>query len=120
LPPAKGTAEFAKLDDVIFQTVNGQKLAALYNLKAIRRGAYNDPEVFVNDVVVSVIWLPGGCLLDALQLSVTTRPVVALQQNQRRVCNIASFAGNLILYFKKAYSLMAVRSALSLFCVVVP
>ena len=50
---AKGTAEFAKLDDVvIFRTVNGQKMAALYNLKAIRRGFYNDPEVFANDVVV--------------------------------------------------------------------
>ncbi|MBC7042118.1 polysaccharide export protein, partial [Salmonella enterica subsp. enterica serovar Enteritidis] len=50
---AKGTTEFAKLDDVvIFRTVNGQKMAALYNLKAIRQGAYDDPEVFANDVVV--------------------------------------------------------------------
>jgi polysaccharide biosynthesis/export protein len=50
---AKGTAEFAKLDDVvIFRTVQGQKMAGLYNLKAIRRGTYDDPEVFANDVVV--------------------------------------------------------------------
>lgn len=50
---AGGTAEFAKLDDiVIFRTVNGQQLAGLYNLKAIRRGNYKDPEVFANDVVV--------------------------------------------------------------------
>ena len=50
---AKGTAEFAKLDDVVvFRTVKGQKMAALYNLKAIRRGYYDDPEVFANDVVV--------------------------------------------------------------------
>lgn len=50
---AKGVAEFAKLNDVvIFRTVNGQKLAALYDLRAIRRGAYQDPEVFANDVVV--------------------------------------------------------------------
>lgn len=50
---AKGTSEFAKLDDVvIFRTVGGQKMAALYNLKAIRRGNYDDPEVFANDVVV--------------------------------------------------------------------
>jgi polysaccharide biosynthesis/export protein len=50
---AKGTAEFAKLDDVvIFRTVRGQKLAALYNLKAIRGGVYEDPEVYANDVVV--------------------------------------------------------------------
>jgi hypothetical protein len=50
---AKGTAEFAKLDDVvIFHMVNGQKMAALYNFKAVRRGNYNDPEVFANNVFV--------------------------------------------------------------------
>jgi polysaccharide biosynthesis/export protein len=50
---AKGLSEFAKQDDVvIFRTVKGQKLAGLYNLKAIRRGNYDDPEVFANDVVV--------------------------------------------------------------------
>jgi polysaccharide biosynthesis/export protein len=50
---AKGASEFAKLDDVvIFRTVKGQDMAALYNLKAIRRGNYADPEVYANDVVV--------------------------------------------------------------------
>lgn len=50
---AQGTGEFAALDDVvIFRTVNGQRLAAVYNLGAIRRGRYEDPEVFANDVIV--------------------------------------------------------------------
>lgn len=50
---AKGTTEFAKLSDVVvFRTVNGQKMAALYNLTAIRRGNYADPELYANDVVV--------------------------------------------------------------------
>jgi len=50
---AGGVGEFAKLNDVvIFRTVNGQQLAGLYNLKAIRRGNYGDPEVFANDVIV--------------------------------------------------------------------
>lgn len=50
---AKGTSEFAKLSNVVvFRTVNGQKYAALYNLKAIRQGFYEDPEIFANDVVV--------------------------------------------------------------------
>ena len=50
---AKGTSEFAKLNDVVvFRTVNGQKYAALYDLKAIRDGAYDDPEVFAADIVV--------------------------------------------------------------------
>lgn len=50
---AKGTAEFARLDDVvIFRTVNGQPLAALYNLGAIRRGVYADPKIYANDVIM--------------------------------------------------------------------
>ncbi len=50
---AGGTAEFAKLSDVVvFRTVNGQKMAGLYNLKAIRRGNYEDPEIFANDIVI--------------------------------------------------------------------
>jgi polysaccharide export outer membrane protein len=50
---AKGLGDFAKQSDVVvFRTVEGRQLAALYNLKAIRRGAYEDPEVFANDVVV--------------------------------------------------------------------
>ena len=49
---AQGTDEFTKLNEVvIFRTVGGQKLAALYNLKAIRLGREADPEVFANDVV---------------------------------------------------------------------
>ena len=50
---AGGTGEFARLKDVVvFRTVNGQKMAAIYNLKAIRQGNYDDPEIFANDVVV--------------------------------------------------------------------
>ena len=46
----RGLAEFARLDDVIvFRTVNGERFAALYNLRAIRRGTYDDPEVFANE-----------------------------------------------------------------------
>lgn len=50
---AQGTTELAKLQNVvIFRTVGGQKLAALYNLKAIERGNYADPEVYPNDVIM--------------------------------------------------------------------
>ena len=50
---AGGTSEYAKLDDVIiFRTVNGQQLAGLYNLQGIRKGNYDDPEVFANDVII--------------------------------------------------------------------
>jgi polysaccharide export outer membrane protein len=50
---AGGTTEFSKLNDVvIYRTVQGQRYAALYDLNQIRHGAYADPEVFANDVVM--------------------------------------------------------------------
>jgi polysaccharide export outer membrane protein len=50
---AKGVSEYARLEDVVvFRTVDGKPLAALYNLSAIRRGLYGDPQIYANDVVV--------------------------------------------------------------------
>lgn len=50
---ARGLSEFAKQDDVvILRTVGNQRMAGLYNLGAIRRGAYEDPVIYANDVVV--------------------------------------------------------------------
>lgn len=50
---AKGGSEFARLDDVVvLRTVAGQRYAALYNLGAIQRGAYVDPPIVANDVVI--------------------------------------------------------------------
>ena len=50
---AKGLSDYAKLEDVvILRTVNGQRMAGLYNLAALRRGVYADPPIFANDVVV--------------------------------------------------------------------
>lgn len=50
---AKGLSEFARLEDVvILRTVEGRRMAGLYNISAIRRGLYQDPPVYANDVVV--------------------------------------------------------------------
>jgi polysaccharide biosynthesis/export protein len=50
---AKGATDYAKLGHVaIFRTVEGQRMAALYDLKAIRDGKYEDPQIYANDVVV--------------------------------------------------------------------
>lgn len=49
---AKGLSEFARQDDVvILRTVGNQRMAGLYNVAQIRRGAYDDPPVFANDVI---------------------------------------------------------------------
>jgi polysaccharide biosynthesis/export protein len=81
---AKGTAEFAKLDDVvIFRTVKGQRMAALYNLRSIRNGAYGDPEVFANDVVVVGDSKARRMFKDALQILPTlTSPLILLLQGR--------------------------------------
>lgn len=50
---AKGLSEFARADDVvILRTVNGRRMAGLYNVGAIQRGLYTDPSIYANDVIV--------------------------------------------------------------------
>jgi polysaccharide export outer membrane protein len=50
---AKGLSEFAREDDVvILRTVDNQRMAGLYNIASIRRGAYDDPPIYANDVVI--------------------------------------------------------------------
>src|SRR5690606_10942387 len=50
---ARGLGEFASRDDVVvLRTVNGRQYAGIYNLAAIRRGNYPDPQIFANDIVV--------------------------------------------------------------------
>lgn len=50
---AKGLSEFARADDVvILRTVNGRRMAGLYNFGAIQRGVYSDPSIYANDVIV--------------------------------------------------------------------
>ena len=50
---AGGTDQFAQLDDVlIFREVEDVQYIGLYNLEAIRRGNYPDPELVPGDVVM--------------------------------------------------------------------
>ena len=81
---AKGTGEFARLDDVvIFRTVNGQRMAALYNIKAIRTGQTPDPEVFANDVVIVGKSRARQIFKDVLTVAPSlTYPVIAIFQRR--------------------------------------
>lgn len=50
---AKGLNEFARQDDVvILRTVGDRRMAGLYNIADIRRGAYDDPSVYANDIII--------------------------------------------------------------------
>lgn len=79
---AQGATEFADLNDVVvFRTVGGQRFAGLYNLKAIRRGNYSDPELYANDVVVVGDSQARRIFKDILQASpLITTPIIALLQ----------------------------------------
>jgi polysaccharide export outer membrane protein len=77
---AEGLTDYANANHVVvFRTVNSRQMAALYDLRAIRQGAYEDPEVFANDVVM-VGESRGRRLFDALIASagILTTPLVAL------------------------------------------
>lgn len=80
---ARGATEFARLDDVVvFRTVNGQKMAALYNLSAIRRGVYGDPMLYSRDIVVVGDSPSRRIFRDVLQAApLLTTPLVAILQN---------------------------------------
>ncbi len=53
LASARGLGEFAAQDDVVvLRTVQGQRYAGIYNIAAIRRGNYPDPDVYANDVII--------------------------------------------------------------------
>lgn len=50
---ARGLTQYAKEDEVVvLRTVGGQRLAGLYSIDAIRRGNYDDPVIYANDVVI--------------------------------------------------------------------
>lgn len=80
---AGGTSEFAKLEDVVvFRKVAGQSYAALYNLKAIRRGTYEDPDIYPNDVIIVGDSPQRRLFRDLLQVApLLTTPLVLLLQN---------------------------------------
>lgn len=77
---AGGMTDFAKLEDVlVFRKVDNRQYVGVYNMQAIRRGNYADPEVFPNDVII-VGDSPQRRLLDNLVKGTTllTTPLVIL------------------------------------------
>lgn len=80
---ARGATEFAKLEDVVvFRRSGGQRYAALYNLGAIRRGYYDDPQVYAGDVVVVGESRARRMFRDILAATpLLTTPIIALLQN---------------------------------------
>ena len=50
---AEGLAEYAQKDDVLsLRTVDNERYIGVYNITAIERGNYPDPQLFPNDIVM--------------------------------------------------------------------
>jgi polysaccharide export outer membrane protein len=82
---AKGASEFARLDDVVvFRSVEGKPMAALYNLGAIRRGLYPDPKIYANDIIIVGDSSAKRMFQQFLQVAplLTTPIVLALQRTR--------------------------------------
>ena len=80
---AQGTSELAKVSEVvILRTVGNETFAGLYDLRAIRRGYYQDPAIYVGDVVMVGESRGRRLFRDFLQLAplLTTPVIVALQR----------------------------------------
>lgn len=77
---AEGTSDFARTSNVIvLRTVNGQEMAALYNLGAIRAGAYKDPEIYPHDRIIVGDSATRRLLPQLVQASaVVISPIIAL------------------------------------------
>jgi len=77
---AGGTTQLAGLENVVvFRTVGGQRYAGLYNLKAIRMGNYEDPEMYANDVIVVSESTARRLFRDLLTAApLLTTPIIAL------------------------------------------
>lgn len=80
---AKGLSEFARQDDVvILRTVSGRRMAGLYNVAAIRRGVYDDPPVYANDVVIVGDSPTRRLFRDIISVSpLLSAPIIAFLQN---------------------------------------
>lgn len=79
---AKGLDEFAKIEEVVvFRKVNGEEYAALYDLGAIQRGVYADPDIYANDIIVVGDSPTRRLLRNALQAApILTAPLIAVIQ----------------------------------------
>lgn len=50
---AKGPSDLANIKEVVvFRTVEGQRMAALFNLHDIRSGRLADPQIYGNDIII--------------------------------------------------------------------
>jgi len=74
---ARGTAQGANPHRVVvFRIIDGQRMAASFDLESIREGKMDDPAIYPDDIVV----VDGSSLTATWTLLIQTLPIVALFQ----------------------------------------
>ena len=78
---AEGWTDIAnKGEVVVFRRVAGKEYAAIYNVKAIERGRYADPEIYASDVVMVGDSQSRKIWKDVLMASPLIAPVIYLMR----------------------------------------
>ena len=79
---AEGWTQFSKKGEVVvLRTVDGKDYAALYDVRAIEKGRYEDPEIFASDKVVVGDSQGRRIFSDFLTASPLLAPVIFLLDN---------------------------------------
>lgn len=74
---AEGWTELSKKGEVVvLRTVGDRDYAALYDVRAIERGRYADPEIYANDIVIVGSSEGRKILRDGLQLTAGLAPLI--------------------------------------------
>ena len=79
---AGGRTTFSRLSEVlVFREVGGQRYIGVYDLVAIQRGNYPDPQVYPNDIIMVGDSPNRRMMADVLQYTqLLTSPLILLQQ----------------------------------------
>lgn len=81
---AEGWTEFSKKGEVVvLRSVGGQDYAALYDVRAIERGNYADPDIFASDIIVVGNSNSRRMFRDFLAATPLLAPVVLLLDSNR-------------------------------------
>lgn len=77
-----GRGQFARMSEVlIFREVNGQRYIGVYDMTAIQRGNYPDPQVYAHDIIMVGDSPNRRAMADVIQYAqILTSPLILLQQ----------------------------------------
>lgn len=77
-----GRTSFSRLSEVlVFREINGQRYIGVYDMTAIQRGNYPDPQVYAHDIIMVGDSPSRRAMADLLQYTqVVTSPLILLQQ----------------------------------------